>query len=129
MVAQQYQTSQAHEIIAKRYFEAFNHNDFKAIAALFALEGELHPPFEQAIVGRAAIADYLEREAREMKAYPQSFDDLSESGELQVMGQVDAIAFKVGVEWTFSLTEAAEIQSLSVRLRASMKELLDIRST
>ncbi|MEM9808559.1 MAG: nuclear transport factor 2 family protein [Cyanobacteria bacterium P01_D01_bin.56] len=118
----------ADEATIRRYFEAFNNNAFIAAAALFSPQGKLSPPFEKAIVGRAAIARYLEQKAEEMTAYPQEpYADSSEDGQLHVVGQVDAIAFKVGVEWIFSLTASSEIQSLSVRLRASMEELLTIR--
>lgn len=117
------------DIVIKRYFEAFNANNFAAAAALFSPEGKLCPPFESAVAGQGAIAGYLKQEASQMTAYPDypSIKDL-EDGQIHVLGQVDAISFRVGVEWMFLFTEASEIESLSIRLRASMKELLSIRS-
>ena len=120
------QIDKAYAKVAEQYFEAFNTNNFTTAAGLFVDEGELRPPFDSAIVGRAAIADYLEQEATQMTAYPKNLDSL-EDGCLQVIGQVDAISFRVGVEWIFIFTEAAEIKSLLIRLRTSMKELLSIR--
>ena len=63
-----------------------------------------------------------------MTAHPDylSIQNLQDE-QICVGGQVDAIAFRVGVEWTFLFTEASEIKSLSIRLKASMKELLSIR--
>ncbi|MEM1251844.1 MAG: nuclear transport factor 2 family protein [Cyanobacteria bacterium P01_H01_bin.21] len=129
MIAAQYQVGKACENVAKRYFAAFNAHAFDAAAALFATEGALHPPFEAAIVGQAAIARYLGQEAGQMQVYPdEPYRYDGESSQLHAIGYVDATAFKVGVEWTFVFTNAIEIQSLSIRLRASMKELLAIRS-
>lgn len=128
MMTKQHPLNKASEVAVKRYFEAFNANDFDAAAALFAKTGELRPPFGAAIVGPAAIARYLEQEAVRMTAYPEeTCNDDAEDGQLRVTGQVDAIAFRVGVEWTFSFTETSKIQSLSIRLIASMKELLTMR--
>ena len=112
--------------VVERYFKAFNENNFAAAADLFAAAGELCPPFDSKIVGRAAIADYLTQEATQMTACPKRLDSL-EDGHLRVVGLVDAIAFKVGVEWIFTFAATSEILSLSIRLRASMKELLSIR--
>ena len=127
IVSQPYQTEkESCETVAERYFKAFNENRFIAAAELFAADGELRPPFDSAIVGRTAIAEYLEQEASQMTAYPDSMDRL-ENGYLQVIGKVDAIAFKVGVEWTFAFTDDMAIESLSIRLRASMRELLTLR--
>lgn len=130
ITTEQSQIESAFRIAITRYFEAFNANDFGAAAALFSDGGELCPPFESAVVGPEAIAHYLNQEAGQMTAHPDylSIQDLGD-GELCVGGQVDAIAFKVGVEWTFLFTEASEIKSLSIRLKASMKELLTMRST
>ncbi|MEO0348435.1 MAG: nuclear transport factor 2 family protein [Cyanobacteria bacterium P01_A01_bin.15] len=121
-----YQT--AHLCAIRRYFETFNLHDFGAAAALFSVQGELHPPFEDAIVGRAAIAAYLSQEASQMKLFPgEPTVDGSDASRLVVLGHVNAIAFKVGIKWTFLLTKESEIESLSIRLRASMQELLTLQ--
>ncbi|MGD1856856.1 MAG: nuclear transport factor 2 family protein [Leptolyngbyaceae cyanobacterium] len=119
--------SKAHRAVVEQYFKAFNTNDFTTAAGLFSAEGELHPPFDEAIVGPTAIAAYLQQEASKMKAYPKSIAG-ADREQVEVIGQVDAVVFKVGVRWTFSLTEAAKIRTLSIRLLASMKELLTMRS-
>ncbi|MEM8808159.1 MAG: hypothetical protein AAGF01_19230 [Cyanobacteria bacterium P01_G01_bin.38] len=35
--------------------------------------------------------------------------------------------FKIGVEWQFTLTSEVEIEAVSIKLLASMKELLSLR--
>jgi hypothetical protein len=52
--------------IIERYFDSLNAGEFEQTASLFALNGELHPPFESAIVGQDAIATYLGTEAKGM---------------------------------------------------------------
>lgn len=126
MAMEDYQTS--HLFAVRRYFETFNLHDFGATAALFSAKGELHPPFEDAIVGRTAITAYLSQEASQMSLFPgEPTGDKSDANRLEVLGHVNAIAFKVGVKWTFLLTKESEIESLSIRLRASMQELLTLQ--
>lgn len=48
-----------------QYFDAFNQEDYAAVAALFEAQGILCPPFEAGLVGPSAIAQYLGDEARE----------------------------------------------------------------
>lgn len=119
------------EPTVERYFESFNAGDFDATAALFTAEGQLQPPFESAIVGTDAIARYLKAEAEGMQAYPQklaveSVTDVTRR--IVVKGHVKAIVFRVNAAWIFDLNARGEIQSVSVKLLASMQELLSLRS-
>lgn len=122
---QQLETYQ--EAAARQYFELFNSNDFTAIGALFAKDGQLVPPFDEAIVGPGAITTYLEKEAGSMTVFPEAYEVRLGENQCQVLGYVNAIAFKVGVEWMFCFSQAREISSLSIRLRASMGDLLKLR--
>ncbi len=54
----------------QRYFDTLNDRAFEQTADLFALDGQLVPPFEKPIQGRSAIAHYLATEAREMTFIP-----------------------------------------------------------
>ncbi|MEM6519858.1 MAG: nuclear transport factor 2 family protein [Cyanobacteria bacterium P01_C01_bin.70] len=117
--------------VIRRYFDSFNAGEFETTAALFAVDGQLHAPFEEPIVGTAAISQYLQAEAAGMQAYPKVLDPVSQSdcGDRTIVrGQVQAIAFKVHVAWIFDLSEANQIQRLQVKLLASMTDLLKLRS-
>ncbi|WP_204137989.1 nuclear transport factor 2 family protein [Halomicronema sp. CCY15110] len=118
------------ETIVEHYFSSFNAGDFDATAALFAIDGALHPPFESAIVGTAAIAQYLKAEAEGMQAYPEMLEvtqtDAS-SRRILVKGRVKALVFKVNVAWTFEIDETEQIRSAEIKLLASMQELLSLR--
>lgn len=111
------------------YFTALNAGDFSASAELFAEDGQLLPPFESAIVGRAAIAEYLKAEAKGMQAVVQSVDaqPLPEMTHLQVVGQVQAPLFVVNVGWRFVVNERSEIVSLKIKLLAALKDLLHLK--
>ncbi|MBW4465815.1 MAG: ketosteroid isomerase family protein [Pegethrix bostrychoides GSE-TBD4-15B] len=115
------------------YFAALNTGDFLASAELFAEDGQLLPPFESAIVGQAAIAEYLKAEAKGMQAVVQSVDaqPLSETTQMmtqiQVIGQVQAPLFVVNVGWLFVVNERSEIVSLKIKLLAALKDLLHLK--
>lgn len=112
------------------YFATLNASQFEASAKLFAAEGQLLPPFESAIVGREAIAAYLQTEAKGMQAVPQSSQtERLDSGEIrtQVTGQVQAPLFTVNVSWQFLLNADAEIVSLKIKLLAALKDLLHLK--
>ncbi|MDY6783297.1 MAG: nuclear transport factor 2 family protein [Cyanobacteriota bacterium] len=113
-----------------RYFETFNSGKFVATATLFSPQGRLYPPFESAIVGREAIASYLETEAREMTLSPQeSLARIGDEGtcEIQVAGTAQNSAFSVNVSWNFCLDKNQQLQSVRVKLLASPQELLKMR--
>jgi Nuclear transport factor 2 (NTF2) domain len=119
------------ESVILQYFGTLNAADFEATSRLFALEGAMHPPFESLIVGREAIADYLQKEARGMIAQPQQGAVIQtlESGctEIQVTGRVQTPMFGVNVSWLFTLSPEQEIFLVKIKLVASPQELLKLR--
>ena len=114
-----------------RYFETLNAGDFEATANLFALDGVLHAPFEEPIIGSSSIATYLKTEARGMQLDPQQgVSQILEDGnvEVQVSGRVQTSAFGINVGWLFLLNYEQKILSVTVKLLASPQELLNLRS-
>lgn len=114
----------------KQYFKRLNEGEFELVSELFAPEGELRPPFEEPVVGREAIAAYLEVEAKGMKLYPRwEFQESVEAlnRHFEIRGQVETAFFKVNVAWLFVLNPGAEILSVRVKLLASLKELVNLR--
>lgn len=112
------------------YFETLNAGDFEATSALFAADGAMHPPFESAIVGPAAIAAFLQQEAQGMKLEPregiaQTLEN--EQTQVQVAGKVQTPLFGVNVSWLFILNQQREITTAKIKLLASPQELLNIR--
>ena len=55
------------------YFSKLNEGNYEAVSNLFSIEGCLYPPFEKEICGRAAIAQYLKSEAKDIQALPKNF--------------------------------------------------------
>lgn len=112
------------------YFETFNAAQFQETAALFAPEGQLLPPFETALIGQAAIAEYLEAEAKGMKAIPQeAIEEELPSGDTQirVLGQVQTALFSVNVRWEFVLNSQAKILTVKLKLLAALRDLLSLK--
>ena len=113
------------------YFAAFNQADFETVASLFAEIGRLKAPFEEMIVGPAAIRAYLEREAAGMAAQPTELVSLPlESGQRQVIvqGSVKAIVFNVKVAWTFCFNAANQLEEVQVKLLASLEDLVHLQA-
>ncbi|MBD3881666.1 nuclear transport factor 2 family protein [Phormidium tenue FACHB-886] len=118
------------EPVIRRYFETFNDQNFQATASLFAAEGALYPPFEDALVGCEAIAGYLQKEAKGMKALPQqeTFQVLDNGNtEYKVGGKVLTAMFGVNVAWQFVLDPESKILSLRIKLLAALEELLSLK--
>jgi Nuclear transport factor 2 (NTF2) domain len=112
------------------YFETLNSGDFEKTSALFALDGAMKPPFESAIIGRAAIAHYLQTEARGMTLQPrQGTTQVLEDGctEVQVSGKVLTQMFGVNVSWQFVVNSDPKILFAKIKLLASPQELLKLR--
>lgn len=112
------------------YFQSLNAGDFSATAGLFALDGELHPPFESPVVGRDAIAAYLEQEATGMELLPNegTTEEMENNyTQIQVKGKVKTPLFSVNVGWIFVLNAQQEIAAVTVKLLASPQELLSLR--
>jgi hypothetical protein len=113
-----------------QYFAALNAGEFQRVSGLFAIDGALQPPFDAPIVGREAIAAYLNQEARGFMLHPQSgMAQALDNGctEFDIVGQVQTPWFSVNVKWTFILSPAQEIFLVKVKLLASLKELLPLR--
>lgn len=113
-----------------QYFEALNAGEFQRVSELFAIDGALQPPFDDVIVGRAAIAAYLDKEARGFTLQPQSsVAQPLDNGctEFDIVGQVQTAWFSVNVRWSFILSPDQEIFLVRVKLLASLKELLPLR--
>jgi hypothetical protein len=109
------------------YFTRLNSGEFGAAAQLFADCGQLAPPFEEPIEGRAAIATYLEREASGMSFWPESGallireDDLAQ---YHIQGKVKTNYFTINVSWLIQLNPNKEILLVEVKLLAALEELL-----
>ncbi|MGL5059924.1 MAG: nuclear transport factor 2 family protein [Microcoleus sp.] len=119
------------EPVIQRYFETFNAGDFAAAADLFDGEGVLNAPFEEPVVGRSAIADYLTAEAVGMQLYPHQENSQTLAGsclKIQVSGKVKTSIFTVNLGWLFVLNPQQKILDLTVKLLASPQELLKLRS-
>ncbi|MEH2265675.1 ketosteroid isomerase family protein [Nostoc sp.] len=113
-----------------RYFETLNAGEFEATAALFAVEGVMHPPFESDIVGTDAIAAYLKKEGQNVKAYPNTgIAETLETDEIQVQvtGKAQTSWCSVNVLWLFILNQQRQILYTRIKLLASPQELLSLR--
>ncbi|HEY9624071.1 MAG TPA: nuclear transport factor 2 family protein [Crinalium sp.] len=118
------------EPVIAQYFETLNAGEFQATANLFAPEGALLPPFEDAVVGPEAIAQYLEAEAKGMTLYPiKGTATPLENGdtEFNVGGKVQTSLFGVHVAWSFILNSDAQILSARIKLLGSLEELLKLK--
>ena len=121
------------------YFMRLNNGEFMETAQLFAEQGCLNPPFEKSIVGKEAIARYLEKEAKGMKFCPERGEILTKVGladplehsdrtQYQIQGKVKTNFFTVNVSWSIELNAIKEIMAVDVKLLASIDELLSFRS-
>jgi hypothetical protein len=115
-----------------RYFETLNAEAFQLTASLFSEAGILYPPFEAGVVGREAIATYLEKEAKGMKALPregivQPAETESYESKVKVMGKVQTSLFSINVSWCFELNAQDEILTIRVKLLAALEELLSLQ--
>lgn len=114
----------------ERYFEAINAENFQTVASLFAPEGVLYPPFHEEIVGREAIASYLEEEAKGIKLFPLHYSaqpNPSGSIEHTVTGKVQTSLFNVNASWQILLNASSEIESVRIKLLASLVELMSLK--
>lgn len=118
------------EPVVLNYFNTLNASEFESTVALFAADGSLKPPFEADITGLAAIAAYLEQEAKGMKLLPRQgiVEGLeNDQRQVQVSGKVQTSLFTVNVAWTFILNTLDQIVYARIKLLASPKELLNLR--
>jgi len=113
-----------------RYFETLNAGEFEATSQLFAIEGEMKPPFEASIVGRDAIADYLKREAPGLITIPQAgmAEETDQNcTEFQITGKVQMPMFGVNVTWYFTVDQTDQLTFTRIKLNASPQELVNLR--
>jgi hypothetical protein len=113
-----------------RYFETLNAGEFHLTADLFADDGLMYPPFESPIVGREAIAIYLQQEAENVKAFPvQGIVQTLPNDQLQfqVTGKAQTSWCGVNVTWVFILNLQQQIIAAKIKLLASPQELLSLR--
>lgn len=113
--------------IIHNYFFTLNENNFEEFAALFSPDGVLFPPFESAIVGRAAIFQYLQTTGIEVKAFPQSGTVQPENNDItvyQISGNVKTSYFTVNVVWIIELNAEQQIISAKIKLLATLEDLL-----
>ena len=127
---QEFQIEGITETSVLRYFETLNAGEFEATAALFAIDGVMHPPFESDIVGTHAIAAYLKQEGQNIKAYPNT--GIAEALEnatiqVQVTGKAQTSWCSVNVLWLFILNQQRQISYTKIKLLASPQELLSLR--
>jgi hypothetical protein len=118
------------------YFATMNAADYDATVALFAEDGIMRAPFEDGLVGRTAILDYLHSEAQGMQLQPrEGIWELAESEDGQprrqalVTGKVQTPIFGVNVQWTFWLSDSDEIDWVRIKLLASPRELLGLQQS
>jgi len=116
--------------VVGQYFQTLNAGEFEATAQLFAEDGFLQPPFEDPVVGPAAIATYLQSEAAGLTLIPHhGTSRLLDNGcaEYEVTGTVKTPWFSVNICWQFILSPWQEIFVVRVKLLASLRELLRFR--
>lgn len=114
----------------EQYFQALNAEEFQTAACLFAPNGVLYPPFHEGVVGREAIAHYLEEEAKGIKLFPVNYSTQpSELGSTEhtITGKVQTSMFHVNASWCISVNAGSEIQSVKVKLLASLVELMNLQ--
>lgn len=118
------------DAVIENYFLSLNKKDFEAVSQLFSIEGSLCPPFEKEVSGRAAIAQYLRSEAKDIKAFPKTcvmeyiVDDIAQ---YKVFGYVATSFFKVNVSWSIQLNAIKEIVCIQVKLLAELQDLLALK--
>ena len=118
------------EEVINRYFITINREKFEQTASLFTEDGQLLAPFEKPILGRDAIALYLDKEAKGMTLLPkQGIYELSEDNlvKIKVLGKAKTSLFTVNVAWFFSYNYQQQLTRAKIKLIASPQELLGLR--
>jgi hypothetical protein len=123
------------EPVIYEYFASLNNGKFMATAGLFAEQGCLNPPFDKQLQGRAAIAQYLEQEAKGIRFFPECGEILTnlvtaaplencDRTQYQIQGKVEINWFTVNISWSIELNAAREIVLVDVKLLTSLSDLL-----
>jgi SnoaL-like domain len=118
------------EPVLETYFDSLNQGDFTATAALFSPTGSLRAPFEAPLVGPAAIASYLEQEAKGLQAQPQQLSlETTEAGQRQavVTGTVKTQLFTLNVRWLFTISPEGSLEQVEIKLLASLEALIRLQ--
>lgn len=114
----------------EQYFDSFNQKAFEQAAALFGESGQLKPPFDSPLVGADVIAHYLNQKAQTMTALPKQWQVQrleNNRWQVEVRGQVQAIAFTLNTAWQFVVSTEGSIDQARIKLLASPHELLGLR--
>lgn len=132
MQIQQKETSTISKSAINSYFSSINQEKFNLTADLFTEQGTLFAPFEKPIIGKKAIALYLEKEAKGMELIPlQETYEATEDEfvKVKVTGKVKTSLFSVNVAWYFELNSNDRIVIAEIKLIASPKELLGLQKS
>jgi hypothetical protein len=117
--------------VVEKYFHSFCQQRFDQCAALFEPTGELQPPFDAPVRGRADILSYLQQKASDMEAIAQPWQmqpTAEGNWEIEARGIVQVRVFQVKVAWYFIVTPAGKIAYLRIKLLASLAELVNFRA-
>ncbi|AFY53600.1 NTF2 domain-containing protein [Rivularia sp. PCC 7116] len=124
-------TEVINEPTIQQYFKSLNAGDYDKTASLFAENGVMNPPFESGITGRNAILSYLNKEAVDIKAYPETEAQSkvleANQSQILVMGRVETPWFAINASWQFVLNENLQISDVKIKLLASMQELFSLK--
>ena len=115
------------EPVVHDYFARFNQSDFVATSNLFSEQGSLKPPFEKAIKGRSAIAQYLTKEALGMKVFPTYVKTAviaHDCTQYQIKGKVKTSYFTINTSWLINLNSMKEITLIEIQLLEKLGDLL-----
>jgi hypothetical protein len=115
----QFQLSGIEELTILDYFQTINETRFQDTASLFIEAGELIAPFTEPILGRGAIANYLEREAKGMQLQPQTGEIATIENDfslVQIVGKAKTALFSVNVAWFFTLNCDRQIVNARIKL-------------
>ena len=102
-------TEGINEPTIQQYFQSLNAGDYDKTASLFAENGVMNPPYESGITGRNAILNYLNKEAVDIKAYPEieARSEVVENNHSQILvvGRVKTPWFGINASWQFLLNK------------------------
>lgn len=115
--------------IIYEYFTRLNNAEFTAVIELFSEQGCLTPPFDKSLQGKGEILQYLEKEAKEIKSYPEQ-GETTQKGSLtgyQIQGTVEISGFVFNMEWFIQLNSDQKIMVVEVKIVASLEDLLDFK--
>ena len=115
--------------IIYEYFTKLNNAEFTAVIELFSEQGCLNPPFDKSLQGKGEILQYLEKEAKGIKSYPEQGETTQKGSltEYQIQGTVGISGFIFNMNWFIQLNSDQKIMVVEVKLVASLEDLLDFK--